>query len=429
MDYFSKAGGRSIESSAYAEAISHLTRGLEELGQLPANSHRSRLELDLRSRLGVALIASKGFSSGEGHENYTRAGQLCTELGDEVPIRVLYGTWAVNLVRGDLPATRNLVPSWQRLLDRSEDSAAHLIAHTTLGAWTFFRAEYAAAIAHNTAANALRDLERPRAQHLSMLEKHGFEGLMYPAIYLAWSQLVTGDIAGARRTSRQSIDLVRVIDDPYVTVGVLIFTAFLYHDLGDLEAAAELVAPAVTVCRSNGFAAWLMPATLVAGNGKLAQGAVDEAIAMMREALALGETLGALTPFAYYQSYLVEAYLAKGELDLAIEMLLQGLRAVRVNVEGYSEPELLRLLGEAYFARGDHEAARATLLSARALARSQGAALFELKAAATHARLLGSDREQTAGRLVQERLKSALKSDGTASPVNHVQPLLELLGS
>ena len=277
-------------------------------------------------------------------------------------------------------------------------------------------------------ANALRDLLQPKVQHLALLEEHGFEGLLYPAIYLAWAQLIAGDIAGARRTSRQSIDLVRMIDDPYVTVGVLTFTAFLHHDLGDLVTAAELAAPAVPICQSKGFPAWLVLALVTVGKGKLAQGATEEAIAMIQEGLALCDSLGAKTPRAYYGSYLADAYMARGDPELAIEVLKQGLATVRVNVESYCEPALLRMLGEAYFARGEREAARDSLLSARALARSQGALLFELKARISLARLFGTNHERADAERAQDRLKSALGSDATSSPVDHVEPLLTALG-
>ncbi|HXK17526.1 MAG TPA: adenylate/guanylate cyclase domain-containing protein [Polyangiaceae bacterium] len=91
-DYWNKAGQRALLASAYAEAISHFNGGLEHLLRLSEDAERSRREIDLRARLGVALITTRGFSSAEVEETFSRAAVLCTELGDEIPLRVLYGT-------------------------------------------------------------------------------------------------------------------------------------------------------------------------------------------------------------------------------------------------------------------------------------------------------------------------------------------------
>ena len=58
--YLQKAGDRAAERSAYAEAIGHLSRGLELLQVLPDDPERTLQELDLRIALGSALHGDAG---------------------------------------------------------------------------------------------------------------------------------------------------------------------------------------------------------------------------------------------------------------------------------------------------------------------------------------------------------------------------------
>jgi predicted ATPase len=59
-DYRLRAGQRALERSVYAEAFSHLTRGIEALAALPETPERLHPELQLRTALGPTLMAVKG---------------------------------------------------------------------------------------------------------------------------------------------------------------------------------------------------------------------------------------------------------------------------------------------------------------------------------------------------------------------------------
>jgi predicted ATPase len=59
VDYWHQAGQVAIARSAHAEAIAHLTRGLDLLTRLLDGADHRRRELDLQLALGRALIAAK----------------------------------------------------------------------------------------------------------------------------------------------------------------------------------------------------------------------------------------------------------------------------------------------------------------------------------------------------------------------------------
>src|SRR5262249_9787033 len=98
--YWYKAGQSAIERSAYVEAISHLTKGLELLKTLPDTPQRLQREVDMHIALGASLIAAKGYTAPEVGETYTYARQLCQHLEDPYQLfPVLRGLWHYYLVR------------------------------------------------------------------------------------------------------------------------------------------------------------------------------------------------------------------------------------------------------------------------------------------------------------------------------------------
>jgi predicted ATPase len=65
IDYWHKAAERAVRTSAYVEAVKHITKGVDLLQQLPSTMTRMRQELELQIALGGACIASKGWGVSE----------------------------------------------------------------------------------------------------------------------------------------------------------------------------------------------------------------------------------------------------------------------------------------------------------------------------------------------------------------------------
>ncbi|MBV9546840.1 MAG: AAA family ATPase, partial [Chloroflexi bacterium] len=92
VSWWLRAGQRALRASAYAEAIAHLTTGLEQLAKMPEDATRAAQELELRLTIGPALMASRGWAAPEVEACYDRARALCSELGDTPQLApVLYG--------------------------------------------------------------------------------------------------------------------------------------------------------------------------------------------------------------------------------------------------------------------------------------------------------------------------------------------------
>jgi class 3 adenylate cyclase/tetratricopeptide (TPR) repeat protein len=423
-EFWTKAGQRSIANAAYVEAINQFGAALDHVGRLPPSAQRSRREIELRASLGVALLTTRGYAAHEVGEMYSRAALLCKEIGSELPLRVLYGVWAVNLVRGDVASVELMLPDLQRFSQSKGDSTLSLAAHAALGTWAFWRGDYARVKEHYAATCRFYDADQAKTKHEQLFREHGFEGLLYPHLYFAWSQGIVGDVEGAFRTWQGAAALGESIADPYVTVGVLAFGAAMNHDLGDLDLAHKLASRLHDLATEKGFLFWLAIAQVVIGHAMAAGDSAIAGIEKIEQGLTLFRNIGAKTPYAYYSSYLGEAYLAAGRSAQAIEVLEGALGMARTNVDRNYEPEILRLLGEARHGLDEVDAARSNFLGALDLARAQGARLFELRTATSLARLL---RSQGDGQGANALLGGVRETFGAATEVAPVRIADKLL--
>src|SRR5262249_7948731 len=102
IEYLQKAGQQAAQRSANAEAINHLTAALALLQTLPGTAARPRQELSLHLSLGASLMATKGYSAAEVEHTYTRAQELCLQIGEPLQVaQVLFGRWVFNATRGN----------------------------------------------------------------------------------------------------------------------------------------------------------------------------------------------------------------------------------------------------------------------------------------------------------------------------------------
>src|SRR5262249_6943765 len=140
IGYWYQAGQRANQRSAYVEAASHLTKGLEVLLTLPDTSERAQQELRLQMALGPALMATKGFAAPEVEQTYTRAQELCRQAGETPQLfPVLHGLWRFYTVRAAQQTAQELGEQLLRLAQRLQDPALLLEAQAALGATCYLR--------------------------------------------------------------------------------------------------------------------------------------------------------------------------------------------------------------------------------------------------------------------------------------------------
>ena len=134
--YWQQAGQRAVERSAYAEAITHLSKGLEVLKTLADTPEHLQQELDLQLALGPVLVVIRGPASPAVEQAYARAQELCQQVG-ETPqhFPVLWGLWRFYNNRAEYQRARALGERLLSLAQQVHDAALLLEAHHALWAY------------------------------------------------------------------------------------------------------------------------------------------------------------------------------------------------------------------------------------------------------------------------------------------------------
>ena len=136
--------------SAHREAISHLTKALELLQTLPDTPERAQQELTLQTTLGPVLMATKGYAAPEVERVYTRARQLCQEIGETPAAIPCVGgpttllSSAGRILRSPMSWGCSSSP-WHKSL---QDHASLLEAHSGLGIALFYLGDFIASREH-----------------------------------------------------------------------------------------------------------------------------------------------------------------------------------------------------------------------------------------------------------------------------------------
>jgi predicted ATPase len=179
--YRRQAATNALQRWAYQEAIAHLTRGLEALHRLPETAERMQQELDMQTTLGRVLIDTRGYTSPEALQAYTRAHMLCRQVGDSRQLfRVLLGLGGFYYTGGELQTAREHEEQLLSLAQSLSDRTLLIIAHGGLGRILYTLGELTRAHTHLEESMALADPQR----------KSGYEGTW---IYLsAWTLWLLG---------------------------------------------------------------------------------------------------------------------------------------------------------------------------------------------------------------------------------------------
>jgi len=164
IEYWQQAGQRAVARSANLEAIGHYTRGLEILKTLPDAPARAQQELSFQLALGAPHLAVKGYGAPEVERVYSRARELCQQIGETLEIlRALWGLRTMHYLRAELRTALELGKQLLRLAQRQQDTSQLVEAHRTLGNTLFNIGDLSLARTHFAQALAFYDPTQHRS--------------------------------------------------------------------------------------------------------------------------------------------------------------------------------------------------------------------------------------------------------------------------
>jgi predicted ATPase len=343
VEYLGLAGQQAVQRSAYTEAITHLTTALGLLKTLPDTPERTQQELDLQLTLGPALMATKGWAAPEAGEAYTRARELCRQVGETPQLfRALFGLWLFYVVREKLQPLRELGEQLLSLAQSVQDPTRLLAAHVALGYELYLLGEFVPAQEQVEQGIALYDLEQYRALTL-------FYGGTDPGVYslslAAWSLWVLGYPDQALKKSHEALTLGQELAHPFSLAFALCFATELHQLRQESQATQEQAAALITLSTEQGFPFWLARGTIVQGWVLSEQGQGEEGIVQIRQGLDVYRATGAEIWRSYHRALLAEAHGKVGQAEEGLAVVIEALDRAHGNGDRYYEAELYRLKG------------------------------------------------------------------------------------
>ena len=378
--YFEKAGNAALQAQAYAESINHFRSALTQLHKLPRGKARDGRELGALAALGLPLLMTQGYAAAEVEDTYERALQLCTEV--EPPLRILFGIWGVQLVRGDRASTERISAQFASMARLVHSPGEKLIALAAVGSHAFWSGDFERA--NLALEGAVAEFEP--GMLLSLQRDYGYDNAMYPYLYLAWSQYLSGCLAQGSATWQEVRRLTERASVPYFEVMTLSFGAAIFRDLGDAAQALELSQRGMALANEHQLLFWLSLAQMQHGSAQCLLSNLASGTALIEQGLQLFRAIGAMTPLPYYLGYLGDAYLRLGATEKGLAAVNEGLEVAAVKVDRSSLVELLRLKAELLLQAGELTRAHDCFDEALTVARAQGAGLLELRCAVSAAR-------------------------------------------
>jgi predicted ATPase len=380
--YWHTAGQRAMERSAYVEAISHLTTGLALLRTLPETPDRVQRELSFQITLGASLMATKGYAAQEVEHAYTRARELCQQVGETPQLfTVLRGLWAYYLTRKELHVALELGAQLLRLAQSVQSQSLLIRAHFALGQTFFYLGKFSAACTHVEDGITFFDPQRRSGR---AMPDPGLGCFCYAA-WMLWSLGYPDQ--GLTRID-EAVTLAQQIAHPFSLSFALSCAATFHQYRREVRAAQEHAEAAIRLAMEQGFPFWMAVGSLMRGWALAHQGH-SQGIEQITQGLIAIRATGAELNRSYFLTLLAEAHGTTEQPEAGLAVLAEALIHVDTTGERWYEAEIYRLKGALLLQQSIDQQAEAESCFHRALdiARSQQAKSFELRAATSLARL------------------------------------------
>ncbi|CAN3127129.1 ATP-binding protein [Mycobacterium sp. smrl_JER01] len=390
---YQQAASDARRRGALDESLGFLNEAIARVERLAPGGHRDTREVEIRLRRGFLASAVEGTSSAQAAVDFERCLELVgTELTEEflTTMTALYGYYAT---RADLHRAEQVLTAVRA--GQTENLAWFLVnndAGFAMLAW--YRGQFSSALQNLDAVADRTQISSGED------EAHWFipnEPLASIYTHLAAARLVVGDYAGAQeefdRAARR-VEHLGFPQGPYSAAYAHSYQAWMYIEAGDLDRAGQIVAGMAADAERYGFDAWALIAATQ-------QCTVDGLRALATESAAALEThIGTMTMLVeawraaevrmfltFYDSVVARLLIASGRTEEARARLDTALLLAADTDVHFYDAELLRLRAHTEAEADDRDRC---LRDAAALARRQGAAIFELRSAADLYQLRGA---------------------------------------
>ena len=395
IEWWGKAGQRSLERSALAEAAEQIMRALNLIETLPGSPALRREQIKLQVALIAPLFHVKGYAAPETKAAAERARSLIEQaeaLGEpaEDPLllfAVLYGIWGAAIVAFNGDAIQELAAQFLALAEKQGAALPLIVGHRIMAVSLLFTGNLVESRDHFDRAVALYDPAQHRV--LAAAARFGHDPWASVLTFRSLVQWLLGYGEGAAATADQALENARNSGHAGTLMYVLFFISPLHLLMGNYATAAAQAQELLALAEEKVASFWIERATFVQGCILASTGKPSDAVQLITSGLATSQVTGTTFWLPLYESYLAKAHAGLGKFVDAWRCIDEATRAVETPKETMFESELDRIAGETAIQSPERDAAKAQAYFDRALsvARAQQAKSWELRAAMSMARL------------------------------------------
>jgi predicted ATPase len=393
IEWWGKAGQRSLDRSALAEAVAQFTRALAQIATLPGTPALRREQIKLQVALITPLLHVKGYAAAETKAAAEQARSLIEQaesLGEplEDPLllfSVLYAFWTANYVAFNGDVIRDLAAQFLALAEKQRATVTLMVGHRLMGISSLSMGDIAAGRGHCDQTIALYD----PAEHRPLATRFGMDSRVSALSYRSWALWLLGYPEAALRDADDALKDAREIGQAATLMYALGHAAISYTLRGDHAAAAAQAQEGVALAEEKGSLFWkafgMANQGLVSATTEIASNAIQ----MLTSGIASCRTTGATLWLPLYLPRLARAHAELRQFEEAWRCIGEAMTAVETAKEKWCEAEVHRIAGEIALKSSAPDAAKAEGYFERALAiaREQKAKSWELRTAMSMARL------------------------------------------
>ena len=391
IEWWGRAGLRSLERSALVEAVEQFTRALHLIPTLPATPALRREQIKLQVAVITPLIHVRGYAAPETKAAVERARSLIEEaeaIGEPpedslLLFSVLFGWCAANIVAFNADVCLDLASQFLTLAEKQDSKAPLLIAHRIVGQSLALSGDIVKARAHYDAGLALYDpvAHGPLATRFASDSEASFLSMR------SWDSWLLGYPDTAARDAERA--LARAREFGHATLMYTMSPSLVFQICcRDVTAAAAIAEEFVTLADEKGAALWSALGVLMQGCILEMTGKASKAVQKFSTALPAYRATGATVFMPFILSFNARAYATLGAFENAWGCIHEAMKTADTTKERWCEPDVHRIAGEIALISGkSDEEAQAYFERALTVARAQRAKSWELRAAMSMARL------------------------------------------
>lgn len=427
--YWQKAGRIALKRLALREAIAHLNSGMELITAMPPSATRDELELNLRTALGTATIALKGWTSSDVWSAFHPALALAKSLRrDDTLLPIYLGLWVYQLCQCRIGETLAWSGEMLASAQASGDSDLLIVGHRAACATYFYRGDFVTAREHGEQVFALYD----EVKHHPIANITNVDPKTSAGIHMALGAWILGYPQRALEISNETEAHARRRGHPFDIGWALTFGAMVWNFRSEPAQVFARVDEGERLGRTHRLP--FITEVLAYGLRAIAllrDGSLEEGIPKMGSAIERWRAGGGELSLPYYRALLAEGFALKGDLDRGLRLIDDCVAQIARPTweERWYAPELPRLQGWMLQQQNKLAAAQACYLSAIDAARLLKAKSWELRAATNLAQLwLSQDQRLQARELLAPIYEWFGEGDDTVD-LKTAKNLLEQLGA